>query len=141
MPGSPVSPVTSAPRPLARHLLWVDCTAGAVVGAAVLALAEWLSGVEGLPVGVLRFTGAANLAYAAYSFSLAVRNRRPKGLVVALVVANVTWAVVCLGLALTFGASATGLGLAHLLGEGVFVGGLAWAEWTNWAVLVTQATA
>ena len=127
--------VTSTPHPLARHLLWVDCTAGAVAGAVVLLLAEWLSRVEGLPVGVLRVTGAANVAYAACSFSLAVRGRRPRWAIAALVAANAAWAAVCVALALAFAASATGWGLAHLLGEGVFVGALAALEWANRAEL------
>ncbi len=97
-------------------------------------LAEWLSRVEGLPVGVLRVTGAANLAYAPGSFSLAVRSRRPRWAIAALVAANAAWAVVRLALALTFAARATGWGLAHLLGEGVFVSARATLEWANRAV-------
>ena len=110
-------------RPLARHLLWVDCTAGAVAGVAVLALAEWLSRIEGVPLGVLRFTGAANLVYAAYSFSLAVRARRSVGGVLGLVAANAAWAVVCVALALAFGTrsgateAANGLDFATALSD------------------------
>lgn len=114
-----------------RDLLWVDCTAGAVVGVAVLSLSGWLSEVEALPRGVLLVTGAANLLYAAYSFSLAVRAQRPMAGIVALVVANAAWAVVCIGLAAAFWGSATWLGRVHLVGEGLFVGGLAGLEWTR----------
>ena len=114
-----------------RRLLWVDCLAGALVGVAVLSLSGWLSDLHGLPRGLLLVTGAANLAYASYSFSLAVRARRPRRLIVLLVVANLTWAVVCLGLAAAFSASATGFGLAHLVAEAVVVGGLAVLEWSQ----------
>ena len=120
-----------------RRLLWVDCLAGALVGVAVLSLSGWLSDLHGLPRGVLLFTGAANLAYASYSFSLAVRARRPRRRIVLLVVANLTWAVVCLGLAAAFSASATGFGLGHLIGEALFVGGLAGLEWSQRDRLLT----
>ncbi|MDZ4701404.1 MAG: hypothetical protein SH809_16955 [Rhodothermales bacterium] len=50
------------------RLLWIDGTGGALVGVLVLILSGWLSRLEGLPEGVLLFTAAANLAYAAFSF-------------------------------------------------------------------------
>lgn len=124
--------------PLLRNLLWVDCTAGAVVGGAVLALSGWLSGVLGLPRGVLLFTGAANLAYAAYSFSLARRRARLVRPIEILAVANVAWGlVVCLGLAAAFWDTASGWGRAHLLAEAVFVAGLGAVEWRERERLVT----
>ena len=112
-----------------RRLLWVDCTAGAVVGVAVLLTHGWLSEWFGLPRALLRFTGAANLAYGAYSFSLAVRSERPRALILLLIGANVLWAVLCVRWATVYGESATWLGLAHLLLEALFVGGLGVAEW------------
>ena len=112
-------------------LLWLDCTAGAFVGVGVLALSGWLSAVEGLPRGVLVFTGVVNVVYAAFSFSLAVRRRRPLVLVSALAVANLAWAPVCLGLAVAFGGRATAWGGAHLVGEAVFVGTLGAVEWAH----------
>lgn len=42
-----------------------------------------------------------------------------------LVFANAAWTAVCLGLAVTFAGSATLFGIGHLVGEAVFVGGLA----------------
>ncbi len=114
-----------------RHLLWIDCGAGALVGVVVLSLSGWLSVLHGLPRGVLVFTGAANLAYATYSFSLAVRDRPPRGLLYTLVAANAAWAVVCVALAAAFDGTATVFGLGHLVGEGAFVGGLAASEWAQ----------
>ena len=120
-----------------RNLLWVDCTAGAVVGLFVLALSGWLGGLYELPRSLLLFTGAANLLYAAYSFSLAIRSLRPRALLYALVIANGAWAVVCLGLAAAYGGSASMFGLGHLLAEALFVGGLAVLEWRYRAILRT----
>ena len=118
-----------------KNLLWVDCVAGAVVGAAVVALCDWLSPLYGLSRGLLLFTGAANLLYASYSFVLASSRRRPRALITALVVANFAWAVVCVYLAVRVAPSLTAFGLAHLLGEAAFVAGLASLEW-RWRELL-----
>lgn len=123
-----------------RNLLWVDCTAGAVVGALVLLLSGWLSGLYGLPRGVFLFTGAANLAYASFSFSLAVRSKRPLPLIVLLVAANLAWAAVMVYLAALFRTTASPLGLAHLIGEALFVGGLGLLEW-RWRNLLLRRDA
>ena len=112
-----------------KNLLWIDCTAAAVVGLAVVTLCGWLSRLYAVPRSLLLFTGIANLVYASYSFWLASRNRRPLGAIYALVSANFAWALVCVYLVFTVADSATGLGIAHLLGEAVFVTGLASLEW------------
>jgi len=120
-----------------KRLLWVDCTAAVLVGIAVLGLSGWLSHVHALPRELLLFTGAVNVLYGSYSFSLAVRSERPMYLIKLLVFANLAWAVVCLGLAAAFLGAATVFGLAHLIGEAIFVGGLASLEWRWRAQLVT----
>ncbi|MEP0548894.1 MAG: hypothetical protein ABJF88_18310 [Rhodothermales bacterium] len=125
--------------PILRKLLWVDCTAGAVVGVTVIGLSGWLSRLEGLPQDVLLFTGVMNLLYASYSFSLAVRSERPMRLVKLLVFANLAWVPVCLGLAAAFAESATPFGFVHLVGEAFFVGGLAVLEWRHRDLLLTAA--
>jgi hypothetical protein len=107
----------------------VDCIGAALVGVAVLSLSGWLSELHGLPRGLLLFTGAVNLLYGGYSFSLARRARRPLVLLRVLVFANAAWACVCVGLLVTFGADATPFGVLHLGGEGLYVGGLAALEW------------
>lgn len=120
------------------RLLWIDCAAGAVVGVAVLALSGWLSDLYGLPRGLLLFTGAANLAYASYSFSLARRSVRPMAGLALLAVANMAWAVPCVVWAATYWDTATPLGIGHLLAEAVFVGGLGAVEWTQREALLTD---
>ncbi|MBT9457119.1 MAG: hypothetical protein IV097_10915 [Burkholderiaceae bacterium] len=110
-------------------LLWIDCAAAALAGVAVLSLIGWLSRLHVLPQGLLLFIGAVNLLYACYSFSLAIRARRPSPLIKFLVFANGCWAIVCICLALSLAGTASLFGLAHLLGEALFVGGLAGLEW------------
>jgi hypothetical protein len=119
-------------------LLWFDCSGGALVGVLVLLFGTWLSRLEGLPLGVLLFTRAANLVYAVYSFSLAVRAVRPMALVKGLAMANMAWAPVCTGLLAAFSGSATPFGFAHLAGEAVFVGVLGAIEWRYRHVLASE---
>lgn len=113
------------------NILWLDCTAAALAGAAVLALSEWLSGLYSLPRGLLVFIGAVNLLYGAYSFSLARQAPRPLALIKLLVVANAAWVFVCLGLLLRFREQVSVFGVLHLAGEALFVGSLAALEWTQ----------
>jgi hypothetical protein len=130
-PTHPTSSARRAGRPadVLRHLLWIDSGAGLLAGTGVLALSARLSDLYALPRPLLVAMGVANLAYGAYSGALASRARRPYGLIVLLVAANATWAGLCGLAAARFAGAATGFGLAHLLGEGLFVGGLAAVEW------------
>jgi hypothetical protein len=114
---------------LRRRLLWVDSVAALLAGGATLALSGWLSQLYALPRGVLLTIGAANLAYGAFSGSLARLARRRRAQIVALVVANAAWAGLCWLAALAFAGRASVFGLAHLVGEGLFVGALASLEW------------
>ncbi|MEL6615335.1 MAG: hypothetical protein AAFQ43_06330 [Bacteroidota bacterium] len=114
-----------------RHLLWIDCTAGGLVGALVLLLHDWLSGLYGLPVGLVIGLGVANLVYASYSFNLARRHRRPLAGIVALAGANVAWAVFLCVVIARYAGDASVFGLATLVTEVVFVGGLGLLEWRH----------
>ncbi len=121
-----------------RRLLWIDCTAAAVAGLIVLFISGWLSGWYGLPQELLIFIGAANVVYASYSCSLSMRSRRPQEIILFLVAANLLWSLFCVMLALIHMDTATIFGLAHLLGEALFVGGLAGLEW-RWRELLLTA--
>lgn len=72
---------------------------------------------------------AANILNACYSFSLAVRKKRPVLLIKALILANSFWAMVCLGIVSQYYEQLSSLGYLHLLAEAIFVGGLALLEW------------
>ncbi|AFZ65939.1 hypothetical protein Deipe_0339 [Deinococcus peraridilitoris DSM 19664] len=95
----------------------------------MLSLSEWLSQLYALPGDILVGIGVVNLAYGAFSFSLAMRARRPRTLIVLLVVANATWGGLCVLAAAVLTGTASVFGLAHLVGEGMFVGRLAGLEW------------
>jgi hypothetical protein len=126
-----VQPRTRVPVPLrADVLIRVDWIAGAVVGALVLSLHGWLAALYALPAGIILFMGCANIVYASLSFTLAARTRGgvvPYLRVVAA--ANMVWAVVCLSLAIIWFGEASALGVAQLIGEALFVGGLGVLEW------------
>ena len=113
----------------APRLLWIDCTAAGSAGAAMLLLSGWLSVLYALPRAFVVGLAVVNLAYGAYSLSLARRDRRPIALIVALAAANGVWAVACVGMAAALADTASVFGLAHLVGEGLFVGGLGALEW------------
>lgn len=122
-----------------RQLLWIDCSAGLTVGILVLSLSGWLSRLYALPVSLLLGMGLANVAYGAFSYSLARRPVRPRALLVLLVAANASWAVFCAITALIVAPYASPVGLATLLFESLFVGGLAALEWRNREALLLAA--
>ncbi len=111
-----------------RRLLWVDCTAAAIAGTAMLALAGRLAPLFGLPRAVLVFTALANLAYGAFSFSLARQPAPRRARVGVLIAANLGWAGVCLAMGIHFAGPGAWLGAGYILAEGVFVGALASIE-------------
>ena len=115
-------------RPALGPLLWFDCSAAALAGVTMLALAGPLARLLELPTALFVCNGLVNLAYGGYSFSLARQRAPGRGWVKALVAANLTWAAVCLAIALYFGAGGNWLGAGYLLGEGIFVGALAMVE-------------
>jgi hypothetical protein len=111
-----------------RRLLWFDCTAAAVAGTAMLALAGLLARLLGLPRAMIVFIGLVNLAYGAFSFSLARQPTPPRGRVKALVVANLSWVGACVAMALYFAGPGSWPGAIYMLAEGAFVGLLATLE-------------
>lgn len=114
-----------------RKLLWVDCTAGLLVGLVVVSLSARLADLYAMPRALVVGMGAANVCYGTFSLSLAVRSHRPLSLVVLLVAANATWAMLCAVGACILWGTASYFGLAQLVIEGLFVGGLARLEWAG----------
>ena len=122
---------------ITKSLLWIDCTGGLIVGALVLSLAQWLSALYTLPMHLVVTMGIANLVYGAFSLSLARRAIRPRALLNALIFANLAWAVLCAITAVIVAEQASAFGLAQLLLESVFVGGLGALEWRYRTSLIT----
>ena len=117
----------------------MDCLGGLVVGLFVLSFARWLSGLYALPSSMVVTMGIANLVYGTFSLSLARRAIRPRGLLLLLIVANISWAVLCVITAVVVAKQASFIGLATLLFEGVYVGSLGVLEWRYRAQLAVAA--
>lgn len=115
----------------AERILWVDWIGAAVIGVVTLVLCEWLSAIGGLPLQVLLVVGSANLVYALYSFSLCMLPNRSLRLFEALVLANLTWSLICIGLLVGNWSMVSVPGILHLGGEALYVGLLALVEWRN----------
>lgn len=125
---------------LLRKLLWVDCLGALLAGVAVLSLSSWLSGLYGLSQPFLVFLAVVNLVYGTFSLSLAARPKRPLALVSLLAAANVAWGFLfCFGAAIALAPTASPFGLTHLIGEGIYVGGLGLLEWRRRHHLVTAS--
>ena len=114
-----------------RDLLWFDCTAAFIAGAAVLLLSGWLSALYRLPRELLVVMSIITLVFGTFSFSLARRRERPAILIRTLIFANASWAVVAAVLGVYFATTASVFGLLHFAAEVIFVGGLAMLEWSQ----------
>lgn len=132
MPSSAHDPVGPDELSRGRAVLRVDALAGLVVGVVVLLLHNTLALLYDFPSGLVLAVGAANVLYGGYSGTLLLRLRTGKAVsgraVDFLVLANAGWALVCLGLVVSFARQATPLGVVVLALEGLFVGGLAIVE-------------
>lgn len=104
----------------------------------MLALRSVLTDFYGLPLEVVTFIGAANVAYSVLGFVLGPLKRRPAWLLWLLIVANLGWAVVSAVMAAKFWSSAHVFGLLHIVGEGLFVTMLAWLEFRHRATILRR---
>jgi hypothetical protein len=109
-----------------RNLLWLDCTAAGVAGLLVLAISPWLAPLYELTQSRVVALALVNLLYASFSFTLARNPGLRSAWVYALAAANVAWA--CLLVFLSTQIPMSRWGLAHFLGEALFVGGLGLLE-------------
>lgn len=118
---------------LARRILWLDCLGALLAGVLVLGFRERLADLYGLPLALVTAVGVVNLVYGCGSGTLArqaSRGVRPARRWVDLLIgANLAWTVVCALLAAAWWSEASAWGLAQLLGEGLYVGGLGLVEW------------
>lgn len=114
-----------------RNLLTIDYLGGWLAGAVMLALSAWLSWLYSLPFWFVIVLAAANLIYGTFSFSIARKSHRTVTLIVALAFANIAWGIFCLLAAFFVSDIASIYGIVHLIGEGLYVAGLGWLEWTE----------
>lgn len=92
-------------------------------------LSDVLVALYQIPPWLFTVNIMANLIYGICSSLLASWQHRPLGAVVALSVANLLWAVLCIGTAVVIAPTASIFGVGHFVGEGLFVGTLGVLEW------------
>lgn len=114
-----------------RHILWLDCGGGLLVGSAMLILSGWLLPLYRMPALLYDLVAGTNLAYGCSSLFLALSPRRASRAVAALAMANGIWGMLCLALALWYMGQVTIFGLGHFVLEGGFVIWLGWSEWRD----------
>jgi hypothetical protein len=122
-----------------RHLPWIDGAAGLIVGIAILALRGVLVDFYGLSPAMLTFIGCANVAYSLIGFTLGPRRPRPGWHLQLLVIANLAWGTVCIGILLRVHETATPFGLAHVIAEALFVPMLGVIEWRHRAEILAES--
>lgn len=112
-----------------RYILRIDGSAGLIAGIVVWLLRDTLIGLYQIPPWLLTVHITANLVYGISASLIASWQHRPIGAVVALSVANLLWATVCLVTAVLRAPTASLFGIGHFVGEGLFVGTLGVLEW------------
>ncbi len=115
----------AAPGGLLRVALAADAAVTGLNGAAYLLAAPLLDDVLGLDAGVLRGAGAFLLVFAAAVALVARRPRPATGAVLAVVVANVAWALDSLLAAGLGWGDPTTAGTVWIVLQGLVVGGFA----------------
>jgi len=112
-----------------RNILRIDGSAGLSAGMVVWLLSDVLIGLYQIPTWLLTINISANIAYGIGASLLASWQHRPIGAIVALSVANLLWAVVCLVTAVLLVPTASLFGVGHFVLEGIFVATLGILEW------------
>jgi hypothetical protein len=98
-----------------RRALVVDAVASGASGVLMVAGAEPLAGVLGLPAPLLRWAGAALFPFAAFVASLAWSGAVPRGGVRAVIALNVAWVAASVLLVLDGPGALTRAGIAFVL--------------------------
>ena len=118
----------TAPSPLLRKALLADALLSGITGLALLLAAGPLATLEGLPVGLLRWSGFILIPFAAFVAWLGTRERVQRPLVFAVVACNALWALDSVLLLVTGWVEPTILGELFVLGQAAVVAVLAELE-------------
>ena len=120
-----------------QNILWLDCIGGLLVGVLILSFSNLISELDGLPLGIIRFVGFANLIYGSFSIWVTTRSPRKMILVKILALANIAWLVVCITIVATYWNDISWFGTIHKLVEGIYVSSLGVIEW-RWLKSLTK---
>lgn len=114
---------------LLRRALFADAAASAAT-ALILALgAQYLTGLFGLPLRLMRFAGISLLPFAAILLFVGMRNAPPRIPVIAIIACNALWAFGSVVLLASGFVNPTLLGTAFVIAQAVAVGMFAGLQW------------
>jgi hypothetical protein len=105
-----------------RFVLLADAVASGATGLMMIAGADLLTGLLGLPVAVMREAGLLLVPYVALVAFVGTRQSISHGAVKAIIALNVAWVAGSIGLLMSGTVSPTVLGYAFVIVQAVVVG-------------------
>jgi hypothetical protein len=111
-----------------NRLIWIDCAAAFVAGLFLLILKSKLAPFFNIPESLLTNMMLVAFVFSCYSFYLANQNPKPKILLKTLVFGNAMYALLCLGLLLSYSKTASVFGIGYFIFDAMIVGFLAIVE-------------
>jgi hypothetical protein len=117
--------------PFLRNVLRTDAVLSGITALALMADAEPLAGITGLPAGVLQAVGAVLVPWTALLAWLSSRPFAPTALVATVIGLNFVWALDCALAAFGVVGAPAGAGVALLIVQAVGTVVLAELEWTG----------
>ena len=114
---------------LGEYILHVDGIAGTSAGLLLLFFQNIASDLYQLPKGLILFLAGAHLCYGINALRLALIRNRSLNEITVLATANFLWAIVCMGVILTYFEQASIFALLFISAECIFVALLGWCEW------------
>jgi hypothetical protein len=112
-----------------RRVLIADAVSSAGMGVALLLSADYIDELLGLPAALLDYAGAALLPFTAFVVYVAARQTLSRPAVWAIIALNAVWVVDSLLIFVTGWLAPTGLGVAFIIAQAIFVGVLAELEY------------
>ena len=105
-----------------RFALLADALASGATGLMMIAGADLLTALLGLPVGLMREAGLLLVPYVALVAVVGTHQRIPHGAVRAIIALNIAWVAGSIGLLMSGPVAPTGLGYAFVIFQAVVVG-------------------
>jgi hypothetical protein len=105
-----------------RFALLADAAASGATGLMMIAGADLLTGLLGLPVPLMRTAGLVLVPYVALVAFVGTRQNIPHGAVKAIVALNIAWVLASVGLLAGGFVAPTALGYAFVIFQAVVVG-------------------
>ena len=115
----------SAPSGLLRKALLADAVLSGLTGLILLSAADPLAGLLTLPAGLLRWSGAILIPFAAFVAVIGSSHRVRRPLVVAIIACNVLWAMDSVLLLVTDWVNPNALGRIFVIAQSITVAVLA----------------